>query len=95
MQIDNSSIQFFTPPGYGKMSTAGTPRCSIPFFSVLRPDAGAGKQVFQPYEEPISKLTSSAGIPLPTGGYVSSGEENNVWGDTSGSHDYSEDCYPD
>ena len=24
MQIDNSSLQFFTLPGYGKMSTAGT-----------------------------------------------------------------------
>ena len=62
---------------------------------VLRPDAGAGKQVFQPYEEPISKLDIVGGPDTTTysGGYVSSGEEDNVWGDTSGSYDYSEDYY--
>ena len=47
MQIDNSSIQFFTLPGYGKMSTAGT-RCSIRSSSRITTRRWTGKQVFQP-----------------------------------------------
>ena len=95
MQIDNSSIQFFTLPGYGKMSTAGTSVQYSFFFPYYDQTLELVNKYFNPYEEPISKLDIVGGPDTTTysGGYVSSGEEDNVWGDTSGSYDYSEDYY--
>ena len=95
MQIDNSSLQFFTLPGYGKMSTAGTSVQYSFFFPYYDQTLELVNKYFNPYEEPISKLDIVGGPDTTTysGGYVSSGEENNVWGDTSGSYDYSEDYY--
>ena len=95
MQIDNSSIQFFTLPGYGKMSTAGTSVQYSFFFPYYDQTLELVNKYFNPYEVPISKLDIVGGPDTTTysGGYVSSGEEDNVWGDTSGSYDYSEDYY--
>ena len=56
MQIDNSSIQFFTLPGYGKMSTAGTSVQYSFFFPYYDQTLELVNKYFNPYEEPISKL---------------------------------------
>lgn len=95
MQIDNNNIQFFTLPGYGKMSTAGTSVQYSFFFPNYEETLALVNKYFNPYEEEITKLDMVTGPDTTTyaGGYVSSGEEDNVWGSTSGSYDYSEDYY--
>lgn len=85
VQFDSNSIQFFTLPGYGQMSTAGT---SLPlsfFFPYEKETLELVNKYFNPYEEPIAQLDIVSG---PEGGaathYSSDDpEENYVWGDTS------------
>ncbi len=93
MQIDNDNIRFFTLPGYGKMSTAGTSVQYSFFFPYYEQTLELVNKYFNPYEEPITKLDMVGGPDNSTyaGGYVSSGEENNVWGDTSSSYSYEDD----
>ena len=95
LQINNNSIQFFTLPGYGKMSTAGTSTQYSFFFPYYEQTLEMVNKYFNPYEENITKLDMVGGPDNTTysGGYVSSGEEDNVWGDTSGSYDYEDDYY--
>ena len=50
MQIDNSSIQFFTLPGYGKMSTAGTSVQYSFFFPYYDQTLELVNKYFNPYE---------------------------------------------
>ena len=95
LQINNNSIQFFTLPGYGKMSTAGTSTQYSFFFPYYEQTLELVNKYFNPYEEDITKLDMVGGPDTTTysGGYVSSGEEDNVWGDTSGSYNYEDDYY--
>ena len=93
LQINNDSIQFFTLPGYGAMSYAGSdPYQYSFFFPYYQQTLDLVNQYFNPYEEEITTLDMVSG---PEGGSssgwdggVSSGEENYVWGDTS--EDYEE-----
>lgn len=96
LQIDNANLKFYTLPGYGAMSYAGSDPYKYSFFFPKEKETlELVNKYFNPYEEPISKLDIVGGPDTTTysGGYVSSGEEDNVWGDTSGSYDYSEDYY--
>ena len=93
LQIDNSSIQFFTLPGYGAMSYAGSdPYQYSFFFPYYQETLDLVNKYFNPYEEDTTTLDMVSG---PEGGSssgwsggVSSDEENYVWGDTS--EDYTE-----
>ncbi len=83
VQIDNNNIQFFTLPGYGQMSTAGT---SLPlsfFFPYEKETLELVNQYFNPFEEPIKELDIVSG---PEGGYsaVSPSDKKNS-GSGSGS----------
>ncbi len=75
-QIDNKNIQFFTLPGYGQMSTAGT---SLPlsfFFPYEKETLELVNKYFNPFKEPITELDIVSG---PEGGYaaVSPSDRNN------------------
>ena len=93
LQINNDSIQFFTLPGYGAMSYAGSdPYQYSFFFPYYQETLDLVNKYFNPYEEDITTLDMVSG---PEGGSssgwsggVSSDEENYVWGDTS--EDYTE-----
>src|SRR5699024_4812138 len=93
LQINNDSIQFFTLPGYGAMSYAGSdPYQYSFFFPYYQQTLDLVNQYFNPYAEGITTLDMVSG---PEGGSssgwdggVRSGEENYVWGDTS--EDYEE-----
>ncbi len=88
LQIKNESIQFFTLPGYGAMSYAGSdPYQYSFFFPYYQETLDLVNKYFNPYEEPITTLDMVGG---PEGGSsggwsggVSSGEDTSVWGDTS------------
>ena len=67
MQIDNSSIQFFTLPGYGKMSTAGTSVQYSFFFPYYDQTLELVNKYFNPTRSRSPSWTLSADrIPLPT-----------------------------
>ena len=93
LQINNDSIQFFTLPGYGAMSYAGSdPYQYSFFFPYYQETLDLVNKYFNPYDEDITTLDMVSG---PEGGSssgwsggVSSDEENYVWGDTS--EDYTE-----
>ena len=88
LQIKNENIQFFTLPGYGAMSYAGSdPYQYSFFFPYYQETLDLVNKYFNPYEEKITTLDMVSG---PEGGSssswsggVSSGEDNYVWGDTS------------
>ena len=86
LQINNGSIRFFTLPGYGAMSTAGTSTAFSFFFPYYQETLDLVNQYFNPYEEEITTLDMVGGPESYSGGgdYTSSDpEENYVWGDTS------------
>ncbi len=89
LQIDNDNIQFFTLPGYGQMSTAGSSLALSFFFPYETETLDLVNKYFNPFEEPITELDIVSG---PEGGYEAVSpdvdpEENYVWGDTSGLSD--------
>ena len=91
LQIDNSKIQFFTLPGYGAMSTAGTSTAYSFFFPYYDETLKLVNQYFNPYEEDITTLDMVSGPESYSGGsvdYSSDPDDNYVWGDTGG--DYTE-----
>ncbi len=86
VQINNDNIQFFTLPGYGQMSTAGSSLALSFFFPYEKETLELVNKYFNPYEEPITELDIVSG---PEGGYSavspsSGGDDDYVWGDTSG-----------
>nr|WP_297274832.1 LCP family protein [uncultured Agathobaculum sp.] len=88
LQIKNESIQFFTLPGYGAMSYAGSdPYQYSFFFPYYQETLDLVNKYFNPYEEPITTLDMvsgpESGSSSSWSGGVSSGEDNYVWGDTS------------
>lgn len=95
LQIKNENIQFFTLPGYGAMSYAGSdPYQYSFFFPYYQETLDLVNKYFNPYEEPITTLDMvsgpESGSSSSWSGGVSSGEDNYVWGDTS-ENDYSDD----
>ena len=95
LQIKNENIQFFTLPGYGAMSYAGSdPYQYSFFFPYYQETLDLVNQYFNPFEEPITTLDMvsgpESGSSSSWSGGVSSGEDNYVWGDTS-EEDYSDD----
>ncbi len=85
LQIENDNIQFFTLPGYGQMSTAGSSLALSFFFPYETETLDLVNKYFNPFEEPITELDIVSG---PEGGYEtispdSDPEDNYVWGDTS------------
>ena len=84
LQIDNDDIQFFTLPGYGAMSTAGTSTAYSFFFPYYEETLKLVNQYFNPYEEPIETLDMVGGPESSSGSvdYSSSSDDNYVWGDT-------------
>ena len=95
LQIKNESIQFFTLPGYGAMSYAGSdPYQYSFFFPYYQETLDLVNKYFNPYEEPITTLDMvsgpESGSSSSWSGGVSSGEDNYVWGDTS-DEDYNSD----
>ena len=92
LQIKNENIQFFTLPGYGQMSTAGTSLQLSFFFPYYQETLDLVNKYFNPYEEPITTLDIVSGPESYSGGggyYTSDPSENYVWGDTSG-EDYND-----
>ena len=94
VQFDANQLQFFTLPGYGQMSTAGT---SLPlsfFFPYEKETLELVNKYFNPFEEPISNLSIVSGPAGSSGGsyssYDYSSDENYVWGDTSSGYNYSD-----
>ncbi|HIY53423.1 MAG TPA: LCP family protein, partial [Candidatus Agathobaculum merdavium] len=92
MQIKNENIQFFTLPGYGAMSYAGSdPYQYSFFFPYYQETLDLVNKYFNPYEEEITTLDIVSGPESgSSGGWsggVSSDEDTNVWGDTSGSYE--------
>ena len=89
MQIDNNSIQFFTLPGYGEMSTAGSDPVAYSFYFPYESQTlELVNKYFNPYAEPITTLDivsgpegsgSSGGY---TGGSSDTGDDY-VWSDTT------------
>lgn len=93
LQIKNESIQFFTLPGYGQMSTAGTSLRLSFFFPYYQETLDLVNKYFNPYEEPIKTLDIVSGPESYSGGggyYTSDPSENYVWGDTS-DEEYNDD----
>lgn len=89
LQIDNSKIQFFTLPGYGAMSTAGTSTAYSFFFPYYDETLKLVNQYFNPYEEDITTLDMVSGPESYSGGsvdYSSDPDDNYVWGDTGGEY---------
>lgn len=98
LQIKNENIQFFTLPGYGAMSYAGSdPYQYSFFFPYYQETLDLVNKYFNPFEEPITTLDMvsgpESGSSSSWSGGVSSGEDNYVWGDTS-EEDYSDDTSP-
>lgn len=91
MQINNDNIKFFTLPGYGAMSTAGSSTAFSFFFPYYQETLDLVNQYFNPYEEDITTLDMVSGPESYSGGsvdYSSDPDDNYVWGDTGG--DYTE-----
>ena len=93
LQIDNDDIQFFTLPGYGAMSTAGTSTAYSFFFPYYEETLKLVNQYFNPFEEPIETLDMVGGPESYSGSvdYSSSTDDNYVWGDTG--EEYYEPSY--
>lgn len=98
LQIDNANLKFFTLPGYGAMSYAGSdPYKYSFFFPKLKETLELVNKYFNPYEEPITTLDMVTGpSESSSSGYsggVSAGEDEDVWGDTGsgGYYDYEEE----
>lgn len=84
MQIKNDNIQFFTLPGYGQMSTAGSSAAYSFFFPYQNETLKLVNQYFNPFTTAISSLDMVSGpesSSAPT--YDSSPDDNYVWGDTA------------
>ena len=96
LQIDNANLKFYTLPGYGAMSYAGSDPYKYSFFFPKEKETlELVNKYFNPYEEPITKLDMVTG---PAGssssgysGGVSAGEDEDVWGDTGGGYYYEDD----
>lgn len=97
LQIDNANLKFFTLPGYGAMSYAGSdPYKYSFFFPKLKETLELVNKYFNPYGEPITTLDMVTGpAESSSSGYsggVSAGEDEDVWGDTGGGYyDYEEE----
>ena len=96
LQIDNANLKFYTLPGYGAMSYAGSDPYKYSFFFPKEKETlELVNKYFNPFEEPITKLDMVTG---PAGssssgysGGVSAGEDEDVWGDTGGGYYYEDD----
>ncbi len=85
VQIKNENIQFFTLPGYGQMSTAGSSTAYSFFFPYYKETLELVNQYFNPYEEEITTLDIVGGPESYSGGSVTyDPDDNDVWGDTTG-----------
>ena len=96
LQIDNANLKFFTLPGYGAMSYAGSdPYKYSFFFPKLKETLELVNKYFNPYGEPITTLDMVTGpAESSSSGYsggVSAGEDEDVWGDTGGGYYYEDD----
>lgn len=97
LQIDNANLKFFTLPGYGAMSYAGSDPYKYSFFFPKEKETlELINKYFNPCEEPITKLDMVTGpAESSSSGYsggVSAGEDEDVWGDTGGGYyDYEEE----
>lgn len=97
LQIDNANLKFFTLPGYGAMSYAGSDPYKYSFFFPKEKETlELVNKYFNPCEEPITKLDMVTGpAESSSSGYsggVSAGEDEDVWGDTGGGYyDYEEE----
>ncbi len=93
LQINNDSIQFFTLPGYGAMSYAGSdPYQYSFFFPYYQQTLDLVNQYFNPYEEEITTLDMVSEPGAAASGWdggVSSSEENYSLGSDT-SEDYEE-----
>ena len=98
IQIDNDNLKFFTLPGYGAMSYAGSDPYQYSFFFPYQKETLAlVNEYFNPYQEPITTLDMVSG-PQSGGsssgggrGWASEDEERDVWGDTSSSNSSTEE----
>lgn len=98
IQIDNDNLKFFTLPGYGAMSYAGSDPYQYSFFFPYQKETLALiNEYFNPYQEPITTLDMVSG-PQSGGsssgggrGWASEDEERDVWGDTSSSNSSTEE----
>lgn len=86
VQIKNENIQFFTLPGYGQMSTAGSSTAYSFFFPYYKETLELVNQYFNPYEEEITTLDIVGGPESYSGGgsVTYDPDDNDVWGDTTG-----------
>ncbi len=96
LQIDNDNLKFYTLPGYGAMSYAGSDPYKYSFFFPKEKETlELVNKYFNPYEEPITKLDMVTGpADSSSSGYsggVSAGEDEDVWGDTGGGYYYEDD----
>ena len=96
LQIDNANLKFFTLPGYGAMSYAGSDPYKYSFFFPKEKETlELVNKYFNPYEEPITTLDMVTGpAESSSSGYsggVSAGEDEDVWGDTGGGYYYEDD----
>ena len=96
LQIDNANLKFFTLPGYGAMSYAGSDPYKYSFFFPKEKETlELINKYFNPCEEPITKLDMVTGpAESSSSGYsggVSAGEDEDVWGDTGGGYYYEDD----
>ena len=94
LKIKNDSIQFFTLPGYGQMSTAGSSTAYSFFFPYYQETLDLVNQYFNPYEEDITALDMVSGPESYSGGGYDDTDpyENYVWGDTASSDEPSDDA---
>lgn len=74
LQIDNNSIQMFTLPGYGAMSTAGTSEAFSFFFPYYNETLELVNEYFNPFTTKITTLSIVSGP--QTGGTSSGGSGN-------------------
>ena len=95
LQIDNANLKFFTLPGYGAMSYAGSDPYKYSFFFPKEKETlELINKYFNPCEEPITTLDMVTGPAESSysgySGGVSAGEDEDVWGDTGsgGYYDY-------
>ena len=90
LQIDNNNIRFFTLPGYGAMSTAGTSTAYSFFFPYYQDTLDLVNRYFNPYEEEIETLDMVSGPESYSGSvdYSPDPDNNYIWGDTG--EDYTE-----
>ena len=89
-RIRNENLKFFTLPGYGQMSTAGSdPTPYSFFFPYYQETLDLVNEYFNPFEEDIAYLDMVSGPESYSGGgSVESGDdERDVWGDTTESDD--------